>query len=272
MKAIIPAAGLGTRFLPWSKACPKEMLPLLDKPVIQWAIEELLKADITEVIIVVSKGKEAIVNYFTPDMLLDKYLKENKKDRRLSKLEEFLREIDITFVYQKGPYGNASPVISAKKHIPSDEPFLVMWADEFILSNPPWIKQVLAVHQESKNSVISGLRMSKEELGSKGVADLKPIKGELYQIRRIVEKPKKGEAPSDVSLVGAYLLTPDIWPCLDNLQAGKDGELWLPEAIDLLCQRHTVLAKVIKNGKFLDVGTKQSYYKAWKEVLNGFKQ
>lgn len=268
MKAIVPAAGLGTRFLPWTKACPKEMLPLLDKPVIQWTVEELLKADINEIIIVVSKGKEAIVNFFTPDILLDKYLKASQKASRLNELEKLLARIDITFVYQKGPYGNASPVISARKHIPPDEPFLVLWADEFIISNPPWIKQMLSVYQKYGKSVISGLVMPKKDLGSKGVGDLQLVADGVYRVKRIVEKPKKDKEPSNISLVGAYLLTPAIWPYLEKLETGKGGELWLSKAIDKFCQQDTVLAKVIKNGKFLDVGNKQSYYQAWREVLD----
>jgi len=266
MKTIIPAAGLGTRFLPWTKACPKEMLPILDKPVIQWVIEEVLKSGLNDFIIVISEGKEAIVKYFSPDLSLESFLKEQGKEERLSSLNRLLEKINITFVYQKGPYGNASPILSAKRHIPNDEPFLVVWGDEFIFSNPSWIKQLVDVNKKHNTSVLSALEVGPELMKSKGMADPEDYKDGLYRLKGIVEKPGPDKAPSNMAISGAYLLTSEIWPYLNQLKPGKDNEVWLVDAINAMAQDHTVLAKIIKNGKFWDVGTKNKYYKLWREA------
>ena len=266
MKAIIPAAGLGTRFLPWTKACPKEMLPLQDKPIIQWTIEQAMTGDVREFIIVISKGKEAIVNYFSPDTFLDLYLQSKHKQKELASLYDLLKQAEINFVYQKGPYGNATPVLSARSLISAGEPFMIMWGDEFIFSRPPWIKQIMEVYEQHHLSVISGLEIPSSLVSQKGIGLLKPYLNGLWQVQDIIEKPDPINAPSNIALTGAYILTPDFWPFLEKLKPGKDGELWLVDAIREFVKQRTVLAKVIKNGTFFDVGTKEGYYKAWEKL------
>ncbi len=267
MKAIIPAAGLGTRFLPWTKACPKELLPILDKPVIQWTIEELLKAQVRDIIIVISEGKEAIVKYFSPDKVLESCLQKQGKIDRLRPLNELIEKVNLNFVYQKGPYGNAAPILSAKNYIGKSEPFLVVWGDEFIFSRPPWLKQLTDCFEKQGESVLSAIKVEKELLASKGVAKVFSKIGDTYKIEKIVEKPAPGTEPSDICISGAYLLKADFWPYLTALKAGKDGEYWLVDAINSYAREKPVLAKLIKNAKFYDVGSKNKYYQAWRDLL-----
>ncbi len=261
-KAIIPAAGFGTRFLPATKAMPKEMLTIVDKPVIQYVVEEVVNSGITDVIIVTGGGKRAIEDHFDRNIELENFLRANGKEDRADEIKKIAESANFIYVRQKGSYGNATPVITAK-HLVQNEPFAVIWGDEFIYADPPRLKQLLDVYDKYGHSVISGVKINKkEDLAKYGIAQVKQVEGNVYQIEKIVEKPKPEEAPSDIATHGAYVLSPSIWKYLDNLQPGKGGELWLPEAIGQLLQNEPVYTVLIENGRYYDIGSKLGFIEA----------
>ncbi|HEY4695223.1 MAG TPA: UTP--glucose-1-phosphate uridylyltransferase [Candidatus Nanoarchaeia archaeon] len=261
-KAIIPAAGFGTRFLPATKAMPKEMLPIVDKPVIQYVVEEVVGSGITDIIIVTGSGKRAIEDHFDRSLELENFLKASGKEDKASEIREIAEMANFIYVRQKGNYGNATPVITAK-HLVRDEPFAVIWGDEFIYAQPPRLKQLLDVYDKYGHSVISGVKIiKKEDLSKYGIAAVKQVEGNVYQIEAIVEKPPANEAPSDIATHGAYVLAPSIWKYLDNLKPGKGGELWLPEAIGEMVKNEPVYTVLIENGRYYDIGNKLGFIEA----------
>ncbi len=261
-KAIIPAAGFGTRFLPATKAMPKEMLTIVDKPVIQYVVEEVVASGITDVIIVTGGGKRAIEDHFDRNIELENFLRTNGKEDRADEIKKIAEAANFIYVRQKGSYGNATPVITAK-HLVQNEPFAVIWGDEFIYADPPRLKQLLDVYEKYGHSVISGVKINKkEDLAKYGIAQVKQVEGNVYQIEKIVEKPKPDEAPSDIATHGAYVLSPSIWKYLDTLKPGKGGELWLPEAIGLMLQNEPVYTVLIENGRYYDIGNKLGFIEA----------
>lgn len=260
-KAVIPAAGFGTRFLPWTKAMPKEMLPIVDRPVIQWVVEEAVEAGIEQIIIITGGHKRAIEDHFDPNWELQQHLKESGKVKELENLKKISQMADFVYLSQKGPYGNATPVLSSRGVV-GQEPFVVLWGDQFIWAKPSRLKQVLGVWEKYQMPVISGIRVSKERVSSTGIGRIKPFKEQgLFELLGIVEKPKPEEAPSDLSPTGCYLLTPDIFPILADLKPGKNGEVWLVDAISQLCQKRKVLVKEIEGGVYYDAGSKLNYHK-----------
>ncbi|OGE17091.1 UTP--glucose-1-phosphate uridylyltransferase [Candidatus Daviesbacteria bacterium RIFCSPHIGHO2_12_FULL_37_11] len=264
-KALIPAAGFGTRFLPQTKAMPKEMLPIVDKPVIQYVVEEVVKSGIETVIIVTGANKRAIEDHFDePNEELEQMLIEGGKTEALDQIKKISHMADFIYVRQKGPYGNGTPVLSGEPVI-ENEPFAVIWGDEFILSEPPRLKQMMEVHEKYGGIVISGVRIEKkEDLKRYGIADITPVEGEenVYKIKKIVEKPEPDEAPSNLATHGAYILPPEIFAALKEVKPGKGGEIWLIDAINLLQSRGVpVYAVEIKNGKYYDTGNKLEYMK-----------
>jgi UTP--glucose-1-phosphate uridylyltransferase len=261
-KAIIPAAGFGTRFLPATKAQPKEMLPVVDKPVIQYVVEEAVAAGIEDIIIVTSWHKRSLEDHFDRSLELEKHLKENNKMEQLEEIRRISEMANFVYVRQKGPYGNATPVIAAS-HLVKNEPFAVLWGDEFFCSKPPRLKQMVEVYEQYGHSVISAVRiLNKEDVAKYGIAEIKPVKDNIHQILSLVEKPKPEEAPSNLAAHGAYLFTPDIIDCLKEIKPGKGGELWLVDAIKLLLEREPVYACEIKNSRYYDTGNKLEYLKA----------
>ena len=261
-KAVIPAAGFGTRFLPQTKAMPKEMLPIVDKPVIQYVVEECVESGIEDIIIVTGYHKRSIEDHFDHNSELEYHLEVTGKQGLLKKIAEIAECANFVYIRQKGGYGNATPVRNAK-HLIGEEPFAVLWGDEFIWSKPPRLKQCIDVFKEYGDPVISGVRIeNKEELKRYGIADLRPIEGKVSEIKRIVEKPDPGEAPSNIATHGCYILTPDIFPILEKQKPGTGGEYYLPEAIDLLRESgRRILACEIKGGKYYDTGNKLEYMK-----------
>lgn len=264
-KAIIPAAGFGTRFLPQTKAMPKEMLPIVDKPVIQYVVEECVASGIEDIIIVTGYHKRGIEDHFDAP---NKDLIDNLESGGVSK-KSLLDEINsisdmANFIYlrQKGGYGNATPVKNAKSII-GNEPFAVLWGDEFIYSNPPRLKQCLDVFYKYGNPVISGIAIeNKEDLKKYGVADLEYIKENVAKIKKIVEKPDPEKAPSQIATHGCYVLTPDFFDILDKQKPGTGGEYYLPEAIDDFRKSgKDIYACIIENGKYYDTGNKLEYLK-----------
>lgn len=261
-KVVIPAAGYGTRFLPVTKAQPKEMLPIIDKPIIQYVVEEAVNSGIEDVIIVTSWQKRSIEDHFDNASELEKYLKEKGKLEQLAEIKKISEMANFIYVRQKGPYGNASPVMAAK-HLIGNEPFAVLWGDEFIYAQPPRLKQIIDVFKEYGYPAISAIRIeNKEDLSRYGIAKVKPIKNNVYQILSIVEKPKPEEAPSQLAAHGGYVFTPEIFEFLEKLKPGKGGELWLVDAITNYMKIKPVYACEIKNGKYYDTGNKLEYLKA----------
>ncbi len=265
-KAVIPAAGFGTRFLPQTKAMPKEMLPVVDKPVIQYVVEECIDSGITDIVIVTGYHKRSIEDHFDRPSkdLIENLLKGGEKKKPF--IEAVTRISDMAnFIYirQKGGYGNATPVKEAQNII-GNEPFAVLWGDEFIHSDKkPRLKQCIEVFEEYGDPVISGVRIkNKEDLSRYGIADLEPVAGNVSKIKKIVEKPDPDKAPSDVAVHGCYILTPDIFEVLNEQQPGTGGEYYLPEAIDELRGRgRNIYACEIEGGEYFDTGNKMEYMK-----------
>lgn len=280
-KVIIPAAGFGTRFLPQTKAMPKEMLPVVDKPVIQYVVEEAVFSGIDTIIIVTGSNKRAIEDHFDmPDEDLSKNLVQGNKGHLLQQVRDIANMANYIYVRQKGPYGNGTPVLSAEPII-ENEAFAVLWGDEFIYSNPPRLKQMIAVHEKYGGIVISGVKIkNKEDLRRYGIADLEPVEGNVFKIKKIVEKPEPDQAPSNIATHGAYILPPNIFGALRNLKPGKGGEIWLVDAINVLKEQGMpVYAVVIDNGKYFDTGNKFEYMKTvvefaieHKDIKEPFKQ
>lgn len=259
-KAVIPAAGFGTRFLPQTKAMPKEMLPIVDKPVIQYVVEELVASGITDIVIVTGWHKRSIEDHFDYPFELIKMLEQQKKEKLLDEVKRTAGLANFIYIRQKGPYGNGTPVLCAKSVI-GNEPFVAIWGDEFIYSQPPRALQCINVFEKYGDPVISAVRVPKENVTRYGIVDATNIEKNIWQIKRMMEKPAIEEAPSNLAAHGCYVLTPDIFPVLENLAPGKDGEIWLPDAIRELLKKRPVYACEIKDGKYYDTGNKLEYLK-----------
>lgn len=262
-KAIIPAAGFGTRFLPQTKALPKEMLPIVDKPVIQYVVEEAVASGIKDIIIVTGALKRAIEDHFdVPNADLIKNLEAGGKQHLLEEVHKISEMANFIYIRQKGPYGNGTPVLSAEPAI-EDEFFAVLWGDEFIYSDPPRLAQMLEVHEKYGGAVISGVRIKKkEDLKRYGIAKVEPVEGNVFKIEKIVEKPSPERAPSNLATHGAYILPPQMFEILRNQKPGTGGEIYLPEAIDELIKTgFPVFACEIENGRYYDTGNKLEYLK-----------
>src|SRR3989344_1362522 len=234
-KVVIPAAGFGTRFLPQTKAMPKEMLPVVDKPVIQYVVEEAVSSGIEDVILVTGWSKRPIEDHFdSPNADLVNNLKQGKKDHLLQELNKISEMANFIYVRQKGQYGNGTPVLAAESII-GDEPFAVMWGDEFIYAKPPRLKQMIDAWHKYPGVMVSGVRIeTKDHLSRYGIAELEKVDDHVHKIKRIVEKPLPEEAPSNLATHGAYILPPEIFPALRSLKPGKGGEIWLVDAINEL--------------------------------------
>lgn len=262
-KVIIPAAGFGTRFLPQTKAMPKEMLPIVDKPVIQYVVEEAVASGIEDVVIVTGALKRAIEDHFdVPNAELIKNLQNGGKEKLLEDIQRISEMANFIYIRQKGPYGNGTPVLSAAPAI-DNETFAVVWGDEFIYSTPPRLAQMIRVYEKYGGAVISAVRIkNKEDLRRYGIAKVTPVAGNVFKIEKIVEKPEPEDAPSDLATHGAYILPPQIFDILRNQKLEKDGELYLSVAIDNLIKTgYPVYACEIQNGKYYDTGNKIEYLK-----------
>ncbi len=262
-KAVTPAAGFGTRFLPQTKAMPKEMLPIVDKPVIQYVVEEAVASGIRDIIIVTGALKRAIEDHFdAPNAELLKNLEAGGKTKLIEQTTAISEMANFLYIRQKGLYGNGTPVLSAEPAI-EDEFFAVLWGDEFIYSKPPRLAQMMAVHEKYGGAVISGVRIEKkEDLSRYGIAEVENVEGNIFKIKKIVEKPHPDQAPSNLATHGAYILPPEIFDILRAQKPGTGGELYLPEAIDdLIKTGYPVYTCVIENGKYYDTGNKLEYLK-----------
>ncbi|EKD65156.1 MAG: UTP-glucose-1-phosphate uridylyltransferase [uncultured bacterium] len=262
-KVVIPAAGFGTRFLPQTKAMPKEMLPIVDKPVIQYVVEEAVASGIQNVVIVTGALKRAIEDHFdAPNAELIKNLEHGGKEKLIEEIKRISDLASFIYIRQKGPYGNGTPVLSAEPVI-DNETFAVMWGDEFIYSNPPRLSQMIKVYERYGGAVISAVRIAnKEDLSRYGIAKVTHVEENIYKIEKIIEKPRKEDAPSDLATHGAYILPPDIFDLLRKQEVKKGGEIYLSKAIDdLIKAGYPVFACEIKNGQYYDTGNKLEYMK-----------
>jgi len=280
-KVVIPAAGFGTRFLPQTKAMPKEMLPVVDKPVIQYVVEEAINSKVENIIIVTGSNKRAIEDHFdAPSEDLIKNLISGTKHHLLEEIQRISTMANFIYIRQKGPYGNGTPVLTAEPAI-ENEPFAVLWGDEFIYSKPPRLAQMIKVYEKMGGIVISGVKIEKkEDLKRYGIADITHIENNVYKINSIVEKPEADEAPSNIAAHGAYILPPEIFQALKKIRPGKGGEIWLVDAINTLKKEGVpVYTVVIENGKYFDTGNKFEYLKTvvefaleHKEINGEFKE
>lgn len=256
-KAIIPAAGLGTRFLPATKAMPKEMLPIVDKPTIQYIVEEAVEAGIEDIIIVTGKGKRAIEDHFDSAFELEQNLLEKKKLDLLDRVRHSAKIANIHYIRQKEPLGLGHAIWCARKFV-GDEPFAVLLGDDIVRSEVPCIKQLSEVFDHTGCSVIGVQEVPEEHISRYGVVDPITEEGGLYRVRAFVEKPPKGTAPSNLAIMGRYVLTPDIFAILDRQEKGMGGEIQLTDAIQAMNERQTVYAYQFEGVRY-DVGDKLGY-------------
>lgn len=262
-KAIICAAGLGTRFLPQTKAMPKEMLPIIDRPVIQLIVEEAVSAGVTEIIIVTGSTKRAIEDHFDRSDELEAELREKGKADKADQIKAVAELANFVYVRQKGtPKGNARPVLNAQHLIDDDEPFFVFFADDFFRSEVPRAKQLLDAHEATGKSVISLIEVDKKDADKYGMAAIKDeAAGGAYQLTQLVEKPGEDNTPSNLASVGGYLLTPDILPIIAEEKVDKNGEITLADSINELAQQDEVYGRII-DGVWHDTGNQLKYIKA----------
>ncbi|MGG3006233.1 UTP--glucose-1-phosphate uridylyltransferase GalU [Geobacillus stearothermophilus] len=257
-KAIIPAAGLGTRFLPATKAMPKEMLPIVDKPTIQYIVEEAIASGIEDIIIVTGKGKRAIEDHFDNAFELEQNLIEKGKYDLLEKVKE-PSKVDIHYIRQKEPKGLGHAVWCARNFI-GDEPFAVLLGDDIVQAETPCLKQLIDQYEQTLSSVIGVKRVPDNETHRYGIIDPIEQHGRRYQVRQFVEKPAPGTAPSNLAIMGRYILTPEIFLFLEKQEAGAGGEIQLTDAIQKLNEIQRVFAYEFE-GKRYDVGEKIGFIK-----------
>jgi len=260
-KAIIPAAGYGTRFLPQTKAMPKEMLPVVDKPVIQYVVEEAVGAGIEDVIIITGSAKRAIEDHFDRSYELENYLEKVGKTQVLEEIRKIATLANFIYIRQKGPYGTAVPILEAK-HVLQGEPFLVLWGDDFIKANPSRASQMIKVHEKYGGSVLSAIRTTEQEDKNKyGFLEGDEVEPGVLLVKKLIEKPGEEYSGSDWASVSGFLLVPEIFPVIEELKPGKGGELWLADAIGQLASKEKVYAVEIRDSIYYDTGNKLSYLK-----------
>ncbi|WP_309120852.1 UTP--glucose-1-phosphate uridylyltransferase GalU [Paenibacillus sp.] len=258
-KAIIPAAGLGTRFLPATKAMPKEMLPIVDKPTIQYIVEEAVESGIEDIIIVTGKGKRAIEDHFDNSFELEQNLLEKGKIDLLNEVQKSSKMVDIHYIRQKEARGLGHAVWCARKFV-GDEPFAVLLGDDIVKADKPCLKQMIEQYERYRASVIGVQRVPIDEVSRYGIVDGKEIHDRLFSVTNLVEKPKKEDAPSDLAIMGRYILTPKIFEILDNQTPGAGGEIQLTDAIAALNRSEAVYAYDFEGIRY-DVGEKLGFIK-----------
>ncbi|MED3781074.1 UTP--glucose-1-phosphate uridylyltransferase GalU [Heyndrickxia sporothermodurans] len=258
-KAIIPAAGLGTRFLPATKAMPKEMLPIMDKPTIQYIVEEAVASGIEDIIIVTGKGKRAIEDHFDNAPELEQNLMEKGKMDVLEKVQYSSNLANIHYIRQKEPKGLGHAVWCARNFI-GDEPFAVLLGDDIVQSETPCLRQLMEQYEETRSSIIGVQQVPENETHRYGIIDPSSQDSRRYQVSNFVEKPKQGTAPSNLAIMGRYVLTPEIFMFLDKQEKGAGGEIQLTDAIQQLNQIQRVFAYDFV-GKRYDVGEKLGFVK-----------
>ncbi|MGE7940069.1 UTP--glucose-1-phosphate uridylyltransferase GalU [Bacillus paramycoides] len=268
-KAIIPAAGLGTRFLPATKAMPKEMLPIVDKPTIQYIVEEAIESGIEDIIIVTGKGKRAIEDHFDHSFELEQNLLDKGKHEILEKVQASSK-INIHYIRQKEPKGLGHAVWCARKFI-GNEPFAVLLGDDIVQAKTPCLRQLMNQYESTQSSVIGVQTVPENETHRYGIIDPINQNERSYQVRQFVEKPAKGTSPSNLAIMGRYVLTPEIFMFLENQQTGAGGEIQLTDAIQRLNEAQRVIAYDFEGTRY-DVGEKFGFIKTTIEVALQHKE
>src|SRR5262244_1121486 len=262
-KAVFPAAGLGTRFLPATKAQPKEMLPLVDKPIIQYGVEEAVASGADNIILVTGRGKNAIEDHFDVSVELETFLEARGKREQLDEVRKISNLINFAYVRQGEPLGLGHAVLVARELV-GDEPFAVILGDDVIDADPPAVKQMIDVFEQLDGPVLAVERVPRDDISSYGVVafDSSARLGDgVYQVRDLVEKPPKEEAPSDLAIIGRYILTPDIFPCLAKTKSDRTGEIQLTNGLRELLKSRPIYACEV-NGVRHDTGNKLGFLKA----------
>jgi len=259
-KAVIPAAGLGTRFLPATKSQPKEMLPVVDKPSIQYVVEEAVRAGLTDILIITGRGKRAIEDHFDRNFELEFYLEQKGKTDLLKEVQDSSELGDIHYIRQKDPLGLGHAVSVAREHV-GDEPFAVLLGDDIMVDQSALLRSMLDVHDRYGRSVLALRDVAREEISSYGCVEPEEVGDDLVQVKSIIEKPKPEDAPSTLAVIGRYVFTAEIFDALDRITPGTGGELQLTDAIGLLNQDQTVYGQVFTDGRF-DIGQKVDFLRA----------
>jgi UTP--glucose-1-phosphate uridylyltransferase len=262
-KAVFPAAGLGTRFLPATKAQPKEMLPLVDKPIIQYGVEEAVGAGISNIILVTGRGKNAIEDHFDVSVELETFLEARGKREQLAEIRKISNLINFAYVRQGEPLGLGHAVLVTRELV-ADEPFAVILGDDVIDADPPAIRQLIDVFDRLNGPVLAVERVPPEDISSYGVIAIEPnnkLGPGIYQVRDLVEKPPRAEAPSDLAIIGRYVLTPDIFPALAAIKSDRTGEIQLTNGLRELLKSRPIYACEV-NGVRHDTGNKLGFLKA----------
>jgi len=260
-KAVIPAAGLGTRFLPVTKSMPKEMLPIIDTPAIHYVVKEAINSGIDDIIIITGRGKKPLEDYFDESPELEMHLKKSKKNDLLKTVREISSLVNVHYIRQKEPRGLPDALQTAEKHI-GDEPFAVLLGDDIIASKTPCAKQLIDVFYKHKSSVIAVQNVPREKISRYGSVQTKnTTEKQLYLIKHIVEKPKSEEAPSTIAAIGRYVFTSEIFDCIHKTKPGVNNELQIADSINLLTKSQKVYAYAFE-GKRYDIGDKLGYVQA----------
>ena len=259
-KAIIPAAGLGTRFLPATKAQPKEMLPIVDKPTIQYIIEEAVEAGIQDIIVVTGRNKRSIEDHFDRSIELELELEKNGKQQMLDMVKEISEMANIHYIRQKEPRGLGHAILAAQ-HFIGDEPFAVLLGDDVVISKQPCLGQMLDVFHEYQTSILGVQTVPHEVVNKYGIIAGKQVDDRVYKVQDMVEKPALEEAPSNVAVLGRYIITPEIFPFLETQDAGKGGEIQLTDALKRLAKEQAMYAYDFKGHRY-DVGSKIGFLQA----------
>jgi UTP--glucose-1-phosphate uridylyltransferase len=259
-KAVFPAAGLGTRFLPATKAQPKEMLPLVDKPIIQYGVEEALAAGVANIILVTGRGKNAIEDHFDVSVELETFLEARGKTDLLAEIRKISNLINFSYVRQGEPLGLGHAVLVTKALV-GEEPFAVILGDDVIDATPPALRQMIDVFEEVDGPVLAVERVPHEDVSSYGIIDAEEVRPGVYRIRDLVEKPPRAEAPSDLAIIGRYILTPDIFPALESTVSDRTGEIQLTNGLRRLLKDRPIYGCRVEGVRH-DTGNKLGFLKA----------
>lgn len=259
-KAVIPAAGLGTRFLPATKAQPKEMLPIVDKPTIQYIIEEAVKSGITEILIITGRNKRAIEDHFDRSIELELELEAKGKEKVLAEVKAISEMVHIQYIRQQMPKGLGHAVLCAKSFV-GNEPFAVLLGDDVVDSKVPCLKQLMDVHDKYDASVLGVQQVDFDNVDKYGIVDGEKIEEGIYKVNTLMEKPDKGDSPSNVAILGRYIISPSIFKILEETQPGAGGEIQLTDALKVLAKEEKVIAYEFE-GRRHDVGDKLGFLEA----------
>lgn len=259
-KAIIPAAGLGTRFLPATKAQPKEMLPIVDKPTIQYIIEEAVASGIEDIIVVTGRNKRSIEDHFDRSIELELELSRSGKEETLQMVREISDMTNLHYIRQKEPRGLGHAILAAS-HFIGDEPFAVLLGDDVVVSKTPCLRQMLDVYDEYQTSILGVQTVAHDQVSKYGIVDGHQVDDRIYKVDDMVEKPEQDDAPTDVAVLGRYIITPQIFPLLETQDAGKGGEIQLTDALRRLAKEQPMYAYDFLGHRY-DVGTKTGFIQA----------